>query len=59
VGAEVLPTAAALWAGADIIFKVRPPTQEEGSLDARRPDLIDFIWPAQNPDLMQQLEAGK
>ena len=25
-GAEVLPDAAALWAGSDIVFKVRPPT---------------------------------
>lgn len=53
-GAEVLPTAAALWAGADIIFKVRPPTQEEVALMREGQILIDFIWPAQNPDLMQQ-----
>jgi hypothetical protein len=25
----------------------------------RGPDLIGFIWPAQNPELMQQLAARK
>jgi NAD(P) transhydrogenase subunit alpha len=29
VGAEVLPNAAAVWAAADIIFKVRPPTRKK------------------------------
>jgi NAD(P) transhydrogenase subunit alpha len=37
VGAEVLPNAAAVWAAADIIFKVRPPTRRSRA-DARRPD---------------------
>src|SRR5512145_840165 len=31
-GAEVLPTAAELWAGSDIVFKVRPPTADEVGL---------------------------
>ncbi len=57
VGAEVLPNAAAVWAAADIIFKVRPPTQQEVALMREGQILIDFIWPAQNPDLMQQLAA--
>ena len=59
VGAEVLPDAAAVWAAADIIFKVRPPTPQEVALMREGQILIDFIWPAQNPDLMQQLAAKK
>ncbi len=59
VGAEVLPNAAALWAAADIIFKVRPPTQQEVASMREGQILIDFLWPAQNPDLMQQLAAKK
>lgn len=58
-GAEVLPTAAALWAASDIVFKVRPPSSEEVALMREGTTLIDFIWPAQNPDLMQQLAARK
>ncbi|MEG1736052.1 MAG: Re/Si-specific NAD(P)(+) transhydrogenase subunit alpha, partial [Comamonas sp.] len=58
-GAEVLPDAAAIWASCDIIFKVRPPTQEEVAQMREGQVLIDFIWPAQNPELMQQLAAKK
>ena len=58
-GAEVLPDAAAVWSAADIVFKVRPPTTEEVELMHEGQILLDFIWPAQNPDLMQQLAARK
>jgi NAD(P) transhydrogenase subunit alpha len=59
VGAEIISGAAALWAAADIIFKVRPPTMDEVALMREGQTLIDFIWPAQNPDLMQALAAKK
>ena len=58
-GAEVVPTAAELWAKSDIVFKVRPPTPAEVGLMREGGTLVDFIWPAQNPDLMQQLAAKK
>jgi len=58
-GAEVLPTAAELWAASDIVFKVRPPTPAEVGLLREGGTLIGFIWPAQNPELMQQLAARK
>jgi NAD(P) transhydrogenase subunit alpha len=58
-GAEVVPTAAALWAGSDIVFKVRPPSTDEVALMREGGMLIGFIWPAQNPELMQQLAARK
>lgn len=58
-GAEILPSAAALWDAADIVFKVRGPTPDEVALMHANQTLISFIWPAQNPDLMQLLAAKK
>jgi NAD(P) transhydrogenase subunit alpha len=58
-GAEVVPTTAELWAGSDIVFKVRPPSAEEVALMREGGMLIGFIWPAQNPELMQQLAARR
>ena len=56
-GASIAPTAAELWSGSDIVFKVRAPTPDEVALMHAGQTLIGFIWPAQNPDLMQQLAA--
>ncbi|PJI95671.1 NAD(P) transhydrogenase alpha subunit [Acidovorax sp. 69] len=58
-GAEVIGDAAALWAASDIVLKVRPPSGDEVALMREGSTLIDFIWPAQNPDLMQQLASRK
>src|SRR3990172_2565082 len=58
-GAEVIDTAARLWASADIVFKVRGPTTEEIGLMREGSTLVSFLWPAQNPELMQQLAARK
>ena len=58
-GAEVIHGAAALWAASDIVFKVRGPTPDEVALMHEGQALISFIWPAQNPELMQQLAAKK
>jgi H+-translocating NAD(P) transhydrogenase subunit alpha len=55
-GAEVVGD---VWPSADIIFKVRGPSAEEvGRMHAGQ-TLIGFLWPAQNPELMQQLAARK
>ncbi len=59
VGAEVVASAAELWAGSEIVFKVRPPSGEEVALMREGGTLIGFVWPAQNPELMQQLAARK
>ncbi|MEM5327833.1 Re/Si-specific NAD(P)(+) transhydrogenase subunit alpha [Paraburkholderia sp. JHI2823] len=56
-GAEVVATAAELWGRSDIVFKVRPPSSEEVALMHEGSTLIGFVWPAQNPELMQQLAA--
>jgi NAD(P) transhydrogenase subunit alpha len=54
-GARIAGSAAELYAGADLVFRVRPPTLDE--VGAMRPGttLIGFVWPAQNPQLMQAL----
>lgn len=56
-GAQVLATAAEVWAQADVVFKARVPSPEEVGLMRPGGTLIGFIWPAQNPALMQQLAA--
>ncbi len=56
-GAEIVGSAAQLWAGSDIVFKVRGPTTEEVGLLREGGTLVRFVWPAQNPDLLQQLAA--
>ncbi len=58
-GAAVVGTAAELWSSSDIVFKVRVPTLDEVALLKEGATLIGFIWPAQNPDLMQALAARK
>ena len=58
-GAEIAADAAALWSASDIVLKVRAPSAEEVGLMHQGQTLISFIWPAQNPELMQQLAARK
>src|SRR3989304_2170126 len=57
--AQIVDSAAKLWAACDIVFKVRAPSAEEAVLMHEGQNLISFIWPAQNPELMQQLAARK
>ncbi len=56
-GATIADSAAALWAGSDVVFKVRPPTL--GEIASMKPGttLVSFLWPAQHPELMQALAA--
>ena len=58
-GAEIAPDAAQLWAKSDIVFKVRGPSTQEVQLLREGQALVSFLWPAQNPELMQQLAARK
>jgi NAD(P) transhydrogenase subunit alpha len=64
-GAEVVTDTRALWAGSEVVLKVRAPEWHPG-LGADEADLlpqgailISFIWPAQSPDLMQRLAARR
>src|ERR1700752_4648612 len=58
-GAQIVDSAAKLWAESDIVFKVCVPTAEEVALMHAGQTLITFIWPAQNPELMRDLAARK
>ncbi len=47
-----------VWAS-DIIFKVNAPSEEEIALLKDGATLVSFIWPAQNPKLMEALATKK
>ena len=54
-GCEIIASGDDLWSQSDLILKVRAPEGDEvGRLRAGQ-TLISFIWPAQNPELLQQL----
>ncbi|WP_434112605.1 Re/Si-specific NAD(P)(+) transhydrogenase subunit alpha [Methylocaldum sp. GT1TLB] len=65
VGCDIADDAKSLWAGSDIVLKVRgPQVHPELAVDEvdylrEGGNLISFIWPAQNPDLMERLAAKK
>jgi len=54
-GCSVAATADDIWANSDIILKVRGPDSEEAAKLKSGQTLISFLWPAQNPELLQQL----
>ncbi|MFZ5961333.1 Re/Si-specific NAD(P)(+) transhydrogenase subunit alpha [Thalassococcus sp. BH17M4-6] len=56
-GVEVIKTTAALWKAADIIAKVRPPSDAEVKRLSADKLLISFFWPAQNEQLMKDAAA--
>ena len=58
-GASIAGSAAELLGGSDLVFKVRAPSPAEIALMKPGSTLVGFIWPAQNPELMQQLAARK
>ncbi len=51
-GVEVVKTAAALWKAADVVAKVRPPSDAEVKRLRDDQTLISFFYPAQNEKLM-------
>ncbi|MGB3201244.1 MAG: NAD(P)(+) transhydrogenase (Re/Si-specific) subunit alpha, partial [Nodosilinea sp.] len=60
-GCTIIADPVSLWEAADVVLKVRSP-QHHPSLDRHeatllRPDqtLISFIWPAQNPELLEHM----
>ncbi len=64
-GAEIVTEAKAVWDAADIILKVRGPEPHptlgihESDLLREDQTLISFLWPAQNPDLLDKLSQRK
>ncbi len=64
-GAEVVEETRRLWAESDIVLKVRAPEQhptlgvDEAELLREKGYLISYIWPAQNPELLERLATRK
>ena len=62
-GASVESDPVALWQGADIVLKVRPPEldatlgKHEAELLRSGGTLVSFIWPSANTELVQRLGA--
>ncbi|MEO1350505.1 MAG: Re/Si-specific NAD(P)(+) transhydrogenase subunit alpha [Cyanobacteria bacterium J06635_15] len=62
-GCQMIASCADLWQQADIVLKVRAPGHHpelnchEADLMRQGGTLISFIWPAQNPDLLNHLAA--
>lgn len=62
-GCEIINDPHQLWRQSDIVLKVRPPAHHD-SLGVHEADLlregatlVSFLWPAQNPHLMERLAA--
>ena len=53
-GVEVLADAAAVFAAADVVVKVRGPEPAEVAQLRQGQTLISFFWPAQNAELLEQ-----
>ncbi len=64
-GVEIIEDTKKLWAESDIILKVRAPEPHptlgvhEAEFLQEGTCLISFIWPAQNPELLERLAARK
>ncbi|MGB5559431.1 MAG: Re/Si-specific NAD(P)(+) transhydrogenase subunit alpha, partial [Paracoccaceae bacterium] len=52
-GVAVVKTASALWKAADIVIKVRPPSEAEAKRLTKGQTLISFFYPGQNEKLME------
>ena len=63
VGVKIVPHAKALWRESDIVMKVRAPEAhpelglDETEMLQEGATLISFIWPAQNPQLLEKLAS--
>lgn len=58
-GAQIVPDAKTLLAGADLTVKINRPTTAEVGLLRGGSVLIAFLYPRTNPELVQQLTARK
>ncbi|MEL6125923.1 MAG: Re/Si-specific NAD(P)(+) transhydrogenase subunit alpha [Pseudomonadota bacterium] len=56
-GVEVVSDADALWAGADVVAKVRPPEEAEVGRAREGQTVVSFFYPAQNGELLEAVNA--
>ncbi len=54
-GCEIAAAADDIWSGADIILQVRPPDSDRAGALKESQTLISFLYPGQNPELLEQL----
>ena len=54
-GCTIAASAADVWSGSDIILKVRPPEGDQAAALKESQTLISFLYPGQNPELLEQL----
>src|ERR1700729_37602 len=60
-GATIVPDAASLWSQGDVVLKVRQPEERadgaghEAELLREGGILVGFVWPGQNPSLVERL----
>jgi NAD(P) transhydrogenase subunit alpha len=57
-GCHIAADAAELWKNADIVLKVRPPNEQEAESVRADQTLVSFLWPGQNPELLEKLTAS-
>jgi len=54
-GCDIIATAKELWTQSDIVLKVLAPEDSEILLSKNGQTLISYVWPAQNPELLNSL----
>jgi len=54
-GCDIVESAGSIWGDADIVLKGRAPSDTEASMVRSGQTLISFLWPAQNPELLEKL----
>ncbi len=55
-GATIIDTMKELYKQSDIVFKVQPPTGEEVEMMHKGLVTLSYLWPAQNPELLEKLK---
>jgi len=54
-GAQIVNSTKELYKTADIVLKVQAPTDNEIDLMHKGQVILSYLWPAQNPDLLEKL----
>jgi H+-translocating NAD(P) transhydrogenase subunit alpha len=58
-GATLVADGASLWAQADVLLKVQPPSATEADRLKAGAVLISFLWPGKNKELIERLAVRK
>ena len=56
-GATIVKTMKELYDQSDIVFKVQPPTGDEVEMMHKGLVTLSYLWPAQNPELLEKLKS--